>query len=250
MAEITSLELMKTYVLRKLGAPVVQVEISTDQLEQCIEDSIQTFQNHSTGEGNYRTYIGFTITNGVSAYDMAEHNIDAVIDIALSFNMDGIGTLFSNTHNALWNDWVVHGGYPGGPGGGGSGSGMVLAGYEIATSNMDDVEDMFSRTYSAQYSSARKEMLLFPTPNQTGTVLLEVFKKEAANKLYNNELVKMLSVAEAKIQWGENLGKYNMNLPSGGTVNFDRIITAGETAKEKAMERIIGESEPPMHSME
>jgi len=250
MAEITTLAAMKSFVLRRLGSPVIQVELSDDQLEQCIEDAVQYFQNHSTGEGNYRDYIGFTIQNGVSAYDMSDTQIDAVIDVALSFTTDGISTLFSHTHNLLWHDFVTLGGYPGGPGGGGNGAGMTLAGYEIATSYLDDVQDMFSRIYSAQYSSARKEMILTPTPDTTGIVLLEVFKKELAVNLYNNELVKRLAVAEANIQWGVNLRKYNMTLPGGGTMNWESIYQDGKDEKEKIEVRIVDEGEPPMPFIE
>ena len=93
-------------------------------------------------------------------------------------------------------------------------------------------------------------MTLIPTPNQSGTVLLEVVKREESRFLYNNELVKELSIAEAKIQWGQNLGKYSMTLPSGGTINFERILDEGNTERDKVRERILAESEPPMFMIE
>jgi len=250
MAEITNLAQMKTYLLRRLGSPVIQVEIADVQLEQVIEDSVQFFQNWHTGEGNYRDYMGFTIQNGVSAYDMANYDIDSVVDVALSFNDDGINTLFSNTHNLLYNDWVVQRGYPGGPANYGGGAGMELAEYEIATEYLDDIDDMFSRIYSARYHSGKKEMVITPTPTMSGIVLLEVFKRAKAIHLYNNELVKALSLAEAKIQWGQNLRKYAMTLPSGTQINWDGILSEGREDKERLHERIRTEGEPPIFFIE
>ena len=119
MPKITDLAGMRQYVLRKLGSPVIQVEMSVEQLEDSIYDSVQFFQTHHTGEGNYRDFMGLAIEVGTSAYDMSNLNIEAVLDTPLTFYDDrGISTLFTNTHNLLYEDWVVNGGYPGGPGGG------------------------------------------------------------------------------------------------------------------------------------
>ena len=247
MAKITDLAGMRQYVLRKLGSPVIQVEMSIEQLEDAIYDSVQFFSTHHTGEGNYRDFMGLAFEVGTSAYDMSNLNIEAVIDTHLTFQQDGISTLFTNTHNLLYEDWVVNGGYPGGPGGGQYGAaGMVLAGYEVAMNYLEDIRDTFTRIYHAQYSSSREEILITPTPTIAGVALIEVFKRESAANLYNHELVKALSVAEAKIQWGQNLRKYSMTLPSGGTINWSEILSEGREDKERIQERIIGESEFPM----
>jgi len=251
MARITTLAGMETYVLTKLGSPVIQIELSQGQLDQAIEDSVQYFQTHHTGEGNYRNYFGLSITNGVSAYDVADRNIEATIDTSLTFGENGINVLFSSTHSLLYEDWVIHGGYPGGPAGGAYlDSGMALAGYEVAIQYLEDIKDFFNRVYHAQYSSARREILITPTPTATGILLVECFSRETAENLYNNEMVKALSVAEAKIQWGQNLRKYNMTLPSGGTINWSEILAEGREDKERLMERISGESEEPIFFIE
>ena len=175
MAKITSLALMRQYILRKLGSPVIQVELATEQLEDSIADSVQFFQTHHTGEGNYTDYMGIAFENGVSAYSVAGMNIESVIDTNLTFQQDGISTLFTNTHNLLYEDWVVNGGYPGGPGGGSyRNSGMTLAGYEVAMNYLEDVRDTFTRIYHAQYSASREEILITPTPTLTGVALLVV----------------------------------------------------------------------------
>ena len=245
MATITTLTGMKNYIKRKLGNPVVTVEIDDSQYDDIVDDTVQIFQDLHTGDGNYMDFLGFTISAGVSAYSTSGMNLAATLDLNLTVGTDGINTLFSPSHQLLYRDWVVHGGYPGNNGGASSRfSGMVLSSYEVAMQYLNDINDTFSIMYHTQYSDARQEILLYPTPATGGTGLLQVYKKETAANLYNNRLVKRLAVAEAKIQWGTNLSKYQMNLPHGGTINGAEILAQGKEEKEKVMEDIVGESEP------
>jgi hypothetical protein len=196
-------------------------------------------------------FMGFTVSAGVSAYSTEGWNLASVVDLNLSVNDDGINVLFTPTHQLLWRDWVVHGSYPGGPGGVASEyTGMILADYEVAMQYLNDIEDMFNMRIHVQYLEDQQRIIMYPTPTTTGTALLNVYKKNVAENLYNNKLVKRLAVAEAKIQWGNNLNKYNMTLPHGGTINGESILTQGKEEKEKVMEDIVQESEQPFFLIE
>jgi hypothetical protein len=250
MARITTLAAMKAYVKRMLGKGVITVEVSDEQIEQIIEDTIQIFQEYYSGEGNYLNYIPFTVSAGVTTYNVSAYNLAATIAFDLTNTNDGINVLFSDTHNILWKDWVIYGNYPGGPGGGEGGSGMILSNYDIATQYLEDVRDRFEILYNAQYSDARQEILLTPTPTENGIGLLTVYTKETAENLYNNHLVKQLAVAKTKYLWGSMLGKYTMTLPSGGTINGGEIKADGEKEIEAVMERIRTETEGPLMYIE
>jgi hypothetical protein len=76
--------------------------------------------------------------------------------------------------------------------------------------------------------------------------LLRVYKKEYAKNLYNHPLVKKLCVARGMQEWGQNLDKYSMSLPGGGTINGSAIIARGEALEEKVMENLKLETEPPV----
>jgi len=242
MARITTLAGMKTYIQSCLGSPVIQVEVADAQYTRIIEDTIQIFQKYHTGEGNFLDCIAFTVTAGVSAYSTSALDLASALDFDLTVGTNGINTVFSSEHQLLYNDWTLQGNYPGGSVDGDAG--MRLTGYEIAMQYLNDVRDTFNILYRTQYSDARQQLLIYPTPQTAGTGLLTVYRKETATNLYNDDLVKRLAVAEAKIQWGNNLNKYNMSLPSGGTINGADILSQGKEEKEKVMEDIVGESEP------
>lgn len=241
MARLTTLAGMKNYILSVLGNPVIQVEVADEQLDRIITDTIQIFTKYNTGEGNYEDFMRFTVSAGVSAYSTVGMNLASVVDIDLSFaSRDGINVLFSSQNQLLFEDWVVRGGPLNN-----NGQGMILSEYEVAMEYLNDVHNMFSIMYHAQYSDARQEILIFPTPVTAGTGLLNVYKRNSAEDLYNDNLVKQYAVAEAKIQWGSNLSKYDATLPDGTRLNGDKILEEGKAEKEKALLDIVGESEPP-----
>ena len=51
MARIYTIEEMQLYIKRELGYPVINVEVSDDQLTQIIEDSVDYFNEENYGEG-------------------------------------------------------------------------------------------------------------------------------------------------------------------------------------------------------
>jgi hypothetical protein len=242
MAKIISLSGAKEYVLTQLGSPVVCVEIADIQLESVIEDSIQILNKYHQGVGNYEDYIGFTLSAGVQDYALS--GMEAVVDVSFNSNLDGINVLFSPTHQLLHRDWVIHGNYPGGANG--PGSGMALTHYRVLQMYLKDVEREFMQMFKARYSREREEVKIIPTPTQDGTALFKVFRRETAENLYNNDLFKRLAVAKAKIIWANNVGKYTMTLPGGGTINYADIRAEGKEELEKVLSDIQLESETPV----
>ena len=46
MAQVTSRDELKDYALRRLGAPVITINVDDDQLEDRIDDAIQFYQDY------------------------------------------------------------------------------------------------------------------------------------------------------------------------------------------------------------
>ena len=51
----------KTYCLRQLGAPVLEINLATEQCEDLIDDALQMFQER-TYDGAAQTYLKYQIT--------------------------------------------------------------------------------------------------------------------------------------------------------------------------------------------
>ena len=61
MAKPSSRSQLKEYCLRKLGKPVVEVNVDDDQIEDLIDDTIQLF-NERVYDGVERVYLKYKIT--------------------------------------------------------------------------------------------------------------------------------------------------------------------------------------------
>ena len=257
MALITSVVEFRNYIRRQLGHPVIQIEVDDTQLNDIIDDTIQTFQRYNYGEGNYMDYLVFTTSANVGNYSMDGLNINDVYDLDLSSGNDGINTLFSPTHTMLYNDWVVQGNYPGNNSGGYVGNqrfllpfgsrpsvGMELSDYTIQMQQLKENINTFGIMYNVDWLPGRQELRVTPTPDVDGVGLLTVYLKETAANLYNNLLVKNLAVAKSKKQWFLHLSKYGFALPGGGTINGPQLMADANEEEKQALLDIRDESLP------
>ena len=61
MSKPSSREELKQYALRKLGAPVIEINVDDAQLEDSLDDSIQIFQEYHF-DGTERALFKYEIT--------------------------------------------------------------------------------------------------------------------------------------------------------------------------------------------
>jgi len=235
---------MRKYILTRLGQPVINVEVATEQLDLIIYDSIQDFQRYNYGDGTYLKNTTLLVSPGVSEYYTGECGIEAAYDIYLSTGMGGINTLFSPAHVLLYDEWVTNGNYPGGPGTGYNFGTGALTNYEITGEYMALAEQMLGKQYTVYYNSGEKKLVVTPTPQSCMVATLKLYYRTKAEELYNHPLVKKLCVARARIQWGINTTKYNVQLPDGSTLNTATMLDHAFQEEEKVMEDIRWQSAP------
>jgi hypothetical protein len=246
---------MKNYVLIQLGFPVINIEISNDQLEQAIIDAYQDFTRYNYDEGSYRDYFVLQTSAGQqdyavsSVYDYrtsaALDNVQHIWDFSVSFGADGINTLFSPTHVLLYDQYVNQGGYPGGPGVAAGGAGLTLTNYMTAMVYLDMINEMFSKMYSVDYLPGREVIRITPTPTESVIGVLILWRREYMENLYNNPLVKKMAVARAGIRWCRNLLKFQGTMPDGLTINVDGLLADYKDQEKELLDRFFDESEPP-----
>lgn len=232
MAKITSLTKFKQYIKRKLGEPVINVELDDDQLNDCIEDAVQKFQEDHY-DGVDIGYIFLAITDGENEYTLDEE-IQDVIEV-LSANV------FSDSSDPLllkpfYVDVINFD------------QSFDLIDVEIWRQNLNNISNYFSNKLQFDYNSASKKLSLAIDPTEDQTIALRVYKsQDDITTIYNDSWLKRYTVALAKYQWGTNLGKYSgANLPGGAEFNYGEIKQEALDEIEK-LETELEEkySEPP-----
>jgi hypothetical protein len=238
---ITNLNEFIDYIKLMLGNPVTQVEIDNSQFVQIIEDSVQCYWKYSMGDGAYQNVLAINLSANVSAYQLPS-GIDSVIDMALSTSNGSINELFTVQNQVLYPQFM-QGNLIGGTGYGLSGprsmgGANTLSEYNLSMMYLKDMSDFFQKRFTCQFSSNTNTLRVWPTPDYDSVAMLTVWTRELAQDLYNNYHVKNLAVAKSFIQLGIHLGKYNIQLPGSGSLNYQMYIDRGTALEEKTLENI------------
>ena len=66
------------YCLRRLGHPVVEINVDDEQIEDRVNDAVQLFTEYDA-EGSVRAYIGMTITQDMITRGYIDFDLDSSI---------------------------------------------------------------------------------------------------------------------------------------------------------------------------
>jgi hypothetical protein len=254
MARIVTMEQMRNYIKLMLGAPVINIEVTNAQLDQVIEDSVQQFHKYDYGTGQYLDYFIFTTSAGQTYYNMYEDpatsatwaTVSNIVDLHISFGVNGINTLFSPTHILLMENGQANNVLGGSKLFTGNVTpGLEMTSYQIAMMYLTELKERLGKMYTVNWIPARGTLMITPTPRETVTGVLQLYRRETIENLYNDDLVKRLCLAKTKIVWGGILRKYSMTLPGGGTITGTEIREEGREEEREILELIRLESEQP-----
>lgn len=243
---ITSREQLKTYCLRALGDPVIEINVDPDQIEDRIDEAIEHFREFHS-DATQRTFLKHQLTDSdlSNGYITLDSNI---VDVTSMFPVSGGsstgGSFFNIQYQIRLNDFQNMQGFMG-----------DMAYFDQmqqylslldmklnGTPQVDFVPHM-NRLYihgdlvdgdlaSGDYVVADTRVLIDPV---------------TYTSIYNNKWVKEYTTQLIKRQWGANLIKFEgMQLPGGVTLNGERILTEANEAIQKLQEDLRLEHELPV----
>lgn len=215
------------FCLRKLGAPLLNIEISDEQIEDCIHESLEYYHEYHS-DGMERDIFKHQITQK----DIDRKYIevpDGIVSIIKIMPYTGLFTqdyLFDGQYQ-FWLSEI-----------------KFLHNYNTNQfyTTMDYLNHVnFILNKEKQFRFNRRMNKLFIDTNwntdlKLGTwVVFEVYREldpEEYPSVYDDRWLKKYCTAVMKKQWGQNLSKYeNMELPGGVRVN-------GTIMKQEAEEEI------------
>ena len=97
MAEPATRQGLIDYCFRKLGAPVLEINVDDDQVDDLVDDALQLF-NDGHFDGIERMYLKYKLTDADIARGSAKNTdgVGIVTTTATSTNVSGLGTITSN----------------------------------------------------------------------------------------------------------------------------------------------------------
>jgi len=268
MPKPSTREELKTYCLRKLGHPVIDINVDDLQVEDRVDDALQFFQEYhfDAVEKVYEKHqitqtdidnqyisvpsVGWSNTSGGSiSEDQLPDTSDSYIGITKIFRPTSstIG-MWDIRYQMRLSDLTTFGTYLGG---------YQLLTYEMRMKNISLIEELLTGQVPVRFSKNMNKLYVdrdWKNDAQLGEFLIiEAFKIiDPANytDVYNDHFLKQYLTSLVKEQWGMNLSKYDgVQLPGGVTLNGRAILEDARTELERLREEMSLKYELPVDMM-
>ena len=245
MANPSSRQGLIDYCLRRLGDPVIEINVDIDQLEDRVDEALQYWQEYHS-DATYRTYVSHLVTQTdvdreyieVSADTL---NVTRVFYISSSFNNSV--NFFDIKYQMMLNDIADLQNFAG-----------DLAYYEQLNQYLSMLDMKLNGYPQVTYSRHMNRLYVhgdFADEDvKAGEyIVYEAYKtvdSSAHTRVWNDLWLKEYTTALIKQQWGANLIKFEgMQLPGGVTLNGRQIFEDSLQEIERLREKIRMDFEMP-----
>ena len=251
MAKISNRNDFRDYVLRRLGYPVIEINVDDDQIEDRIDDGLQLFREYAA-DGQLRVFQPVLITQAMVDAKSIDLNAalpavaNRILDVVKVF-MIGDSTsnvnFFDIKYQMRLNDLADLA----------TGVGD-LAYYEHMQQYLSMIDLKLTGQPQIQFSRHSGTLNIAGDLRDGGDIkvgdyiMLEMFVEEAESVggVYNNLFMKNYVTAILKKQWGENISKFEgMTLPGGVTLNGRQLVDDAKEEMEREIEKLRNEYDYP-----
>ena len=247
MAQPGSRSELIDYCKRQLGAPVLEVNVADEQVNDCVDDAIQLFHERhydgvmrmylrykmtqediDRGKAPNNTSAGIVTTTGTSTvglsttFDFTENSNyvqlpTSIVGVNKIFRYDGSqtmsGNMFSVKYQLFLNDLYAF-------------NSFELLTYSMVKSKMEDIDFLLSPLKNIRFN-VRQQRLYIDTDWAEMTVgdylIIDCYRILDPNdftRVYNDRWIKLYLTALIKKMWGQNMSKFSgVKLPGGVELN-------------------------------
>ena len=268
MAKPSSKEDLKEYALRKLGKPVLEINVDDDQIDDLIDDAIQRFHERH-GEGIDRVFLKHKITQaekdimvgtastttatstfgGITSIDYTEGANylplpDSVIAVQKVFKMDSStisAGMFNLKYQIFLNDLYYYGA-------------IDLLNYGMTKSYLETLDYMLNPDVQIRFNKKNSRLYMDININELQDdqfIIIDCFRivdPQSETNVYNDPWLKQYTTALIKKQWGQNLIKFTgVKLPGGLELNGRQLYDDAVMEIDKLNETLMQEyAMPPL----
>ena len=245
MANPTSRATLIDYCKRRLGDPVIEVNVDEDQLEDRVDEALQYYQEYHS-DATLRTYLKHQVT----ASDVANEYIPLSSNILFVSKVFPVLSNFGSTTNMfdikyqmMLNDIANLQNFAG-----------DLAYFEQMNQYLALLDVKLNGQPQVQFSRKQNRLYIFgdfadKDIKADDYIIVEIYQiidPDAHTSVYNDMWLKEYTTALIKQQWGANLIKFEgMQLPGGVVLNGRQIYDDATTDIDKLRETIRMEHEMP-----
>jgi|TARA_B100002019_G_scaffold159045_1_gene136984 hypothetical protein len=269
MAKPNSRQSLIDYCLRKLGAPVLEINVADEQIDDAVDDALQLFHERHF-DGVVRTFLKYQVTEedkdrgragpggtGISSetavgvttnftwYENGNYIQvpDSIIGIEKVFKFDSSSIsngMFSVKYQLFLNDIAFDLGYQG------------LLSYAMTKSYLEDIDFLLTTDKQVRFNKRQNRLYMdidWASAVPGDYIVLDCYRiinPDDFTNVYNDSFVKLYLTALIKRQWGQNLIKFKgAKLPGGIELNGREIYDDAEREILDIKNRMLSEYEIP-----
>ena len=279
MAQPSTRQGLIDYCLRRLGAPVLEINVDDDQIDDLVDDALQLF-NERHFDGVERMYLKYQISqadiNRGSATNQSgsSNTVGIVTTTATSTNVDGLGTVTSNfyeTSNFIQIPDSVVGiekifKFDTSSISGGMFSikyqlflndlyyfnSVELLQYAMTKTYLEDIDHLLTTDKQVRFNKRQDRLYLdidWKAQTAGDYIVIDCYRAldpASFTQVYNDSFLKKYLTALIKRQWGQNLIKFNgVKLPGGIELNGRQIYDDDEKELADIQSRMAMDYELP-----
>jgi len=245
MAAPNSRDTLIDYCKRRLGDPVIEINVDDEQIEDRVDEAIQYYQEYHT-DATYRTYLQHLITST----DVTNKYISIPSDVLYISKVFPLSRTFGDNMNffdikyqMMLNDIADLQNFAG-----------DLAYYRQLNQYLSMLDQTLNGHPQTTFSRHQDRLYIhgeFETQDliEGEYLVAEIYKQvdpDTNTSVYNDMWLKEYTTSLIKQQWGSNLIKFEgVQLPGGVTFNGRQIYDDSLTEIQSLRERIREEHDLP-----
>jgi hypothetical protein len=244
MAIPTSRSEFKEYCLRKLGKPVIEINVADEQVEDRIDEALSYYQDFHF-DGTERTFLKHQVTQddkNRGYIEIAENIIGAVRVFPLSSNVASTG-MFNVQYQFILNHLHELTDYN-------------MVHYFLSMQHLQFMEEMLVGEQPIRYNRHQNRLYIDTDWNKLeigNYIVAEVYQvldPETYTDVWKDRWLQNYATAKIKYQWASNLSKFaQMQMPGGLTFNADVIMTEAKEELQKLEEEMLNSYTLPAFDM-
>ena len=245
MAVPTTRTEFKEYCLRKLGKPVIEINVDDDQVEDRIDESLRYYWDYHF-DGTEKLYYKHQVTeqNKTDKYfTLPENIIGAVRVFPIADPMIRSDDLFNIRYQIALNDLY-------------SLTSVSMIPYYMVMEHLALISEMLVGQQPIRYSRHKDRLYVdmdWAKINVGEFLLIEAYEVIDPNEytdVWADRWLQNYTTAKIKYQWGSNLTKFSgMQLPGGVQFNGEKILGDSQSEIEKMEAEMISSYSLPVSDM-
>lgn len=244
---VSSREELIDYCMRRLGAPVVSINVDPDQVDDRVDEALQYYIQYHY-DGTEREIIKVVLDADMAAQRAIKLPADVVSVLRVVPDITELESALAGSPAMRGDDGAISLNYYYGANTGGF-SMRSFASYSIAV----DVLNYVFRPEKVITFRHASNQITFDTsvPMAAGDqFILEVYRgvsTASGSNAWNDMWLKEFTACLIKLQWGQNLIKYNgVQLPTGITLDGLGIYEDAKQEREDLLQRLKDEFQFPL----